>query len=102
MVRSVRKMVMIVLLLIWLILIQVHSESRFDPLQIMCEINGYMVPAIVDTGAQISVMSSSCAKRCHLCTQVDSSLSGRAIGVGSSDIVGGIDALDIRGASAIK
>jgi hypothetical protein len=55
-----------------------------------------MVPAIVDTGAEISVMSTSCARRCDLWDAIDTQHSGRAIGVGTSEIIGGIDGLGIR------
>ena len=72
------------------------ANTRFEPMQIMCEINGYMVPAIIDTGAEISVMSASCARRCHLTNQIDPQYAGKATGVGSCEIVGGIDALDMR------
>eukprot|EP01039_Chlorochromonas_danica_P005479 gene5479-6031_t len=62
----------------------------------MCEVNGFLVPAMVDTGAEISVMSTSCAKRCGLASMVDIQHSGRAIGVGCGEIVGGIDGLPLR------
>lgn len=70
--------------------------SSFEPVQVICEVNGFMIPAIVDTGAEISVMSTSCAKRCKVSSSIDTQFSGRAIGVGSSDIVGGIEGLGIR------
>ena len=54
------------------------------------------MPAIVDTGAEISIMSSSCAKRCHLTNAIDPKYAGKAVGVGSSEILGGIQDLDIR------
>eukprot|EP01036_Dinobryon_divergens_P031020 gene31020-40355_t len=72
------------------------TAGSFDPLQIMCEVNGFLVPAIIDTGAEISIMSSSCAKRCHLSNIIDTRYSGKAIGVGTSDILGGIDDLQLR------
>lgn len=80
------------------ILLAIFSVSwcSFEPLQVMCEVNGKMIPAIVDTGAEISVMSTSCARRCDLWQSIDTQHSGRAIGVGSSDIIGGIEGLGIR------
>lgn len=69
---------------------------HFEPLQIPCEINGYIIPAIVDTGAQVTVMSESCAKRCRVANQIDGRFSGQAVGIGSSDILGRIDELLMR------
>jgi hypothetical protein len=72
------------------------ANSSFEPVQVICEVNGVMIPAIVDTGAEISVMSPSCAKKCKVSDFIDSQHAGRAIGVGSSEIIGGIDGLGIR------
>lgn len=69
---------------------------HFEPLQIPCEINGFIIPAIVDTGAQVTVMSESCAKRCHISDQIDGRYSGKAVGIGSSDILGRINDLSMR------
>lgn len=69
---------------------------QFEPLQIPCEINGFIIPAIVDTGAQVTVMSESCAKRCRIANQIDGRFSGQAVGIGSSDILGRIDELLMR------
>ena len=68
----------------------------FEPLQIQCEINGYLIPAIVDTGAQVTVMSESCARRCRVANQIDGRFSGKAVGIGSSDILGRINQLLMR------
>jgi len=72
------------------------KDEAFAPLQVLVEVNGFMVPAIIDTGAQITVMSASCAKRCHISGSIDTRFSGRAVGVGSSDILGRIDGLGMR------
>ena len=68
----------------------------FEPLRIPCEINGFTIPAIIDTGAQITVMSAACAKRCGIAGLIDDRFPGKAIGVGSSDILGRIDELAMR------
>lgn len=83
-------------IVIALIALIIQVQASFEPVQVMCEVNGKMVPAIVDTGAEISVMSTSCARRCGLWQAIDTQHSGRAIGVGTSDIVGGIEGLGIR------
>lgn len=72
------------------------DDELFHPIRVMCEINGFSVPAIIDTGAQISIMSCSCAKRCRLFGQIDSDYSGKARGVGSGDILGRLDNLLMR------
>jgi len=72
------------------------EEEEFRPIQIMCEINGFSVAAIIDTGAQVSIMSSSCAKRCHLFNAIDRHFAGKAHGVGSGEILGRIDQMMMR------
>lgn len=76
--------------------IRMDDIADFAPLQVMCEVNGYSVPAIIDTGAQISIMSYGCAQRCRISGNIDTKYSGRAIGVGSSDILGRINGLSMR------
>jgi hypothetical protein len=72
------------------------KAGAFEPIQVMCEINGFLIPAIVDTGAEVTVMSAACAKRCHISDAIDTQYSGKAIGVGTSEIIGGIDDLSFR------
>lgn len=72
------------------------EDAYNEPIQVMCEINGFMVPGIIDTGAQISVMSASCARRCRIAQNLDTRFAGRAIGVGATDILGQIGDLPIR------
>lgn len=74
----------------------ITDDTSFQPLQVMCEVNGFVVPAIIDTGAQISIMSASCAKRCRISCNIDTRYAGRAVGVGSSDIIGRINGLEMR------
>lgn len=73
-----------------------NANEAFAPLQVLVEVNGFMVPAIIDTGAQITVMSASCAKRCRISSSIDTRFSGKAIGVGSSEIIGRVDGLGMR------
>lgn len=67
-----------------------------EPLVVQCEINGFSVPAVVDTGAQMSVMSEACARRCHLGGLMDTRFQGTVVGVGKSDILGRLSALPLR------
>lgn len=84
------------LLLLFLSIIVQSCGSAFEPIQVVCEINGQIVPAMIDTGAEITVMSASCARRCKVHNLIDTQHSGKAIGVGFSEIVGGIEGLGMR------
>ena len=71
-------------------------QSSSQPLEVLCEINGFLIPSVVDTGAEISVMSESCARRCRIAEGIDSRYNGLVVGVGSSNILGQIDDLPLR------
>ena len=73
-----------------------EEEDRAEPLLVQCYINGFLIPAVIDTGAQISIMSEACLKRCHLHKDIDTRYKGRAIGVGHSEILGRVPSLPIR------
>eukprot|EP01031_Cornospumella_fuschlensis_P031614 gene31614-38206_t len=87
---------MLLLFLVASALLSIVTSIGFDPVSVTIDINGCKIPAIIDTGAEISVMSLNCAKRCGLHRLIDTQHSGRAIGVGSSEIVGGIEGLGLR------
>lgn len=72
------------------------SSRKFEPIKVLCDINGHIVSAIIDTGAQISIMSRKCAQKCNIYQMLNTEYSGRAIGVGSSDIVGKIESVAMR------
>ncbi|CBN77640.1 Peptidase aspartic, catalytic; UBA-like [Ectocarpus siliculosus] len=61
-----------------------------------CEVNGRVLRAFVDTGAQVTVMSAACAERCGLASRIDKSYAGRAVGVGFARILGRIHDASIR------
>lgn len=65
-----------------------RQTETHETLQVTCEINGYPVNAIIDTGAQLSIMSTKFAKKCDLYSSIDRRFAGRAVGVGSSEILG--------------
>ncbi|MCJ7637157.1 MAG: retroviral-like aspartic protease family protein [Nitrososphaeraceae archaeon] len=75
----------------------VIPESFFpvDMLHFRCSINGNYVEAFVDTGAQMSIMSESCAKICELNELIDYRYQGTARGVGQQTILGKIWLVDI-------
>lgn len=65
-----------------------RQTNTHETLQVACEINGHPIRAVIDTGAQISIMSTKFAKKCDLYSSIDRRFAGRAIGVGSSEILG--------------
>lgn len=91
-----RKLYIVSLLVLFLSTFINSVWGSFQPLQVSVLINGYSIPAIIDTGAEITVMSLSCAKRCQLANAIDTRHSGTAVGVGVTDIVGRIDDLEMK------
>ena len=65
-------------------------------LYIPLEINKHKIIALVDTGAQMTIMGQECCKKSGLFNMVDTRAQGTAIGVGSSKILGVIHAAQIK------
>lgn len=58
-------------------------------------INGLKIKVFVDSGAQASLISRSCAQRCGLARLVDDRFKGLAVGVGQASTLGRIHSTHI-------
>ncbi|XXG72437.1 hypothetical protein AAC387_Pa07g1532 [Persea americana] len=73
-----------------------EAFARVVMLYVDMEVNGVPLKAFVDSGAQSTIISKSCAERCGLLRLLDRRFKGIAHGVGQSEILGRIHVAPIK------
>ena len=73
-----------------------ESMGKVLMLYINCTVNKRPLQVFVDSGAQMTIMSSQCAERLDLLHLVDERFQGVAVGVGQGKILGKIHLVDLE------
>ena len=73
-----------------------ESMGRVLMLYISAKVNHHDVQAFVDSGAQSTIMSKRCARKCEILHLVDKRFAGVAVGVGKGKIMGRIHIVQLQ------
>ena len=73
-----------------------ESMGRVLMLYVEAKINDTKLQAFVDSGAQTTIMSAKCARKCGIFDLVDTRFAGVAVGVGTGKILGRIHIVQLQ------